>query len=150
MKKAIALAALLLIQSIATAEAVGNPDSKVQKEAIEDEFSLKRLNQPIELPAVAEFTGRKKFLTGTIYPNAKSGAAISLIYTTSEQPCAVLAWYRDMLKQYEWSVVPAMMNQRTVAARRKKNLIQIMTSPASKAGYSTDILIRYKLASTDK
>lgn len=98
----------------------------------------------VDLPEVPQYTGQMTFVAGTYFPNAKSGASITMKVRTMEYAGAVKDWYSAALQQSGWKIEQAMSNEHTVAAWKGKQLIQVIVNEPSHNRFRADVLIRYR------
>ncbi|PZM83288.1 MAG: hypothetical protein DKT66_09010 [Candidatus Melainabacteria bacterium] len=108
------------------------------------EFQSQKLTQMVDLPEVPQYTGQMTFVAGTYFPNAKSGASITMKVRTMEYAGAVKDWYSAALQQSGWKIEQAMSNEHTVAAWKGKQLIQVIVNEPSHNRFRADVLIRYR------
>lgn len=123
------------------------PSSTISQQAstrCQYEFQSQKLTQMVELPEVPQYTGQMTFVAGTYFPNARSGASYTMKVRTLEYPSAVKDWYSAALQQSGWKVEQAMCNERTVAAWKGKQLVQVIVNEPSHDRFRADVLIRYR------
>lgn len=108
------------------------------------EFASEKLTQMVELPEVPQYTGQAVFVSGTRFPNAKSGASMTLLLRAIEYPAQIKEWYTAALQQSGWKLETLMCNERTVAASKGKRLCQVIVAPPSHPRFRCDLKIRYR------
>jgi|GEM_PF-2677603 len=108
------------------------------------EFQSQTLTQMVELPEVPQYTGQMTFVTGTYFPNAKSGGSYTMKLRALEFPNDVKNWYSAALQQSGWKIEQAMCNDRTIAAWKGKQLVQVIVNDPSHNRFRADVLIRYR------
>lgn len=111
------------------------------------EFQHQTLTQMVELPELPQYSGQMSFVTGTYFPNAKSGASYTLKMRSIECQEAVRDWYKAALQQSGWKLEQAMCNEHTVAAWKGKLLVQVIVDKPSHARFRSDVLLRYRSGS---
>lgn len=107
------------------------------------EYQFRVLKEPVSLPNLPAYTGQAKFLSGLSYPNVKDGATIGLRFAVREDPSAVLGWYKEAFRGYQWAYVPS---DTGLTASKDGNSCTITVSKPSLVGYKADLEIGYKFA----
>lgn len=108
------------------------------------EFQSQSLTQMVDLPEVPQYAGQMSFVAGTLFPNAKSGASLTMKLRAVEYPEQVKDWYQASLQQSGWKLEKLMCNEHTVAAWKGKRLFQVVITPPSNARFRCDLLMRYR------
>ncbi len=87
------------------------------------------------------------FVTGTLFPNATSGASLTLQLKATETTEQIRDWYQASLQQSGWKLDKPMCNDHTVAAWKNKNLVQIIIRSNAYKNSRSDVIIRYRYGS---
>ncbi len=81
------------------------------------EYQASDLDREIQLPNVPSYTGKQKYVSGLIYPNAKQGPGYYMIYNTEHTESQVKEWWQNALSMDPWKV--NFTDATTVKARAK-------------------------------
>lgn len=87
------------------------------KQNAPQQHTIERLKSKVELPDLPDYTGKSKFLDGSVEPAAKGGPRYQMSFDAQEPRSQVLDWYGNVFRMYNWK-----MTQRTdssIMARHK-------------------------------
>ncbi len=157
MNKQISIAIILIslffsgLQAQAQAQSQGQAHNQANAQQnptrSQTEFQSQTLKQMVELPEVPQYTGHMSFVTGTLFPNATSGASLTLQLKSTEYCEQIRDWYQASLQQSGWKLDKPMCNDHTVAAWKNKNLVQIIIRSNAYKNSRSDVIIRYRYGS---
>lgn len=71
--------------------------------APEDNHKLDQLRDKVDLPDLPPFTGKAKFVTGTVEQGAKGGPRYQMVFEAEEPQSQVIEWYDNVFRMYKWS-----------------------------------------------
>jgi hypothetical protein len=150
MKKITALSMFLLVACAALAPSAGAvvPSRKhdPQSGSVWENHTMK---DPIDLANIPRYSGKAKFMCGTMLPHARSGVTYTQRFVAEEDQISVLNWYRQVLTSPGWSLDPVGSRGTTLAAIDKDgNICQftIFSSYPQGKHYRTEFLILFKSA----
>ncbi len=102
---------------------------------------------PVQLPAVPEYAGRKKFEQGSYFANTFSGPIVCMRYESKDIASSVLDFYRMYLPQYKWTITSEASNNDKLTATNNEtgNTITILIAAPSqlKAGSKCEYSVAY-------
>jgi len=105
------------------------------------------LREAVQLPDVPEFTGKLRFILGSVH-QAKTGPNYLMKFHTKEDAKTVIDWYRNTLQMYKWKIMSS--DHMTVQASNKDgSTIFVLANElgAPKNGERTQLEINYFQAS---
>lgn len=109
------------------------------------EFHSEHLKKPVDLQDMPAYAGKKpQFVGGTLFPNVKGGASVTMQLSVHESPKDVLRWYQDQFAANNWTPLQNMVGANGLAAMKQHNICQVMTLAPSRAGCKCDVLLRFK------
>lgn len=149
MNKIISIVMIALTLFFASPEAYAEANSQQTRhqpmqQRSQYEFQSQKLTQMVELPEVPQYGGQMTFVAGTLFPNAKSGASLTMKLRAVEYPEQVKDWYQAALQQSGWKLEKLMCNEHTVAAWKGKKLFQLVITQPSNSRFRCDLLMRYR------
>lgn len=106
------------------------------------EFQYQELKGYQPLPEFPQFTGHTEFDQGILFPNSRGGTAVTYMISAKENKEAVLQWYRDALKMYQWNLGSGTKSM--IYATKGANVVQILITNPTRSGYGCTIGINYK------
>lgn len=143
-------AASLFHAAAAPAKQPINGQRTYRPASADQEFKTEKLTTPLTLPGVPQYTGRFTFISGLRYPYDSTGQRVGMTFGCTEEPDAVMDWYRNSLKMYSWTVMPATSDPNLVAAHQAGNTLTIRANRSSSPSYRSEIVISFKFAGASK
>jgi hypothetical protein len=86
--------------------AQNTPSSYRQKPyqiAPEENHKLDQLRDKVDLPDLPMYTGKAKFVSGTVEQGAKGGPRYSMVFEAEEPQSQVIDWYDNVFRMYKWN-----------------------------------------------
>ena len=106
--------------------------------------SSERLKEAPELPQLPVYSGKSKFVQGTVQKNEEGWLVYRIDCLTKEPPKEVLGWYRNAFNMYQWSTFHA--GGTTITAGQKNgNMCSIIVSTSAEPGYPSKLAISYSI-----
>jgi hypothetical protein len=68
-----------------------------------DSHRLEQLRDKVDLPDLPPFTGKAKFVSGTVEQGAKGGPRYSMVFEAEEPQNQVVDWYDNVFRMYKWN-----------------------------------------------
>jgi hypothetical protein len=130
--------------STSTGEQLAPTRPKLPFKRDKKEFSRQILKKAPDLPNLPQYSGHAKFLTATVAPNARSGTAFSVVYTSKDQPTQVTDWYQNVLGQYKWTILQVKPGL-SIAASKDKDFVTITTATRHSADTACKIVVLYRM-----
>lgn len=69
----------------------------------EDNHKLDQLKDKVDLPDLPAFTGKARFVTGTVEQGSKGGPRYSMVFEAEEPQNQVIDWYDNVFRMYKWN-----------------------------------------------
>jgi len=69
----------------------------------QDSHKLDRLRDKVDLPDLPPFTGKAKFVSGTVEQGAKGGPRYSMVFEAEEPQNQIVDWYDNVFRMYKWN-----------------------------------------------
>jgi hypothetical protein len=66
---------------------------------------LEKLRDKVDLPDLPPFTGKAKFVSGTVEQGAKGGPRYSMVFEAEEPQNQVVDWYDNVFRMYKWGSI---------------------------------------------
>ena len=132
------IASVLLLSGIAAGQQISSaqntPSSYRQKPyqlAPEENHKLDRLRDKVDLPDLPAFTGKAKFVTGTIEQSSKGGPRYQMTFEAEEPQAQVIDWYDNVFRMYKWKDI-----------KRSSSAVSATHKEGHFASISTDSVVR--------
>ncbi|MCC7528003.1 MAG: hypothetical protein IT342_05735 [Candidatus Melainabacteria bacterium] len=128
-------ASILLLTGLAAGQqmssAQNTPSSYRQKPypiAQEENHKLDQLRDKVDLPDLPSYTGKAKFVSGTVEQGAKGGPRYSMVFESEEPQSQVIDWYDNVFRMYKWNGIQKSTS--SVSANHKEGHYASISSDA--------------------
>ena len=132
------LASILLLAGLAAGQQMSSAQntpsayrSKPYPIAPEENHKLDQLRDKVDLPDLPTYTGKAKFVSGTVEQGAKGGPRYSMVFEAEEPQNQVVDWYDNVFRMYKWNDIQKSTS--SVSANHKEGHY---------ASVSTDAVVR--------
>lgn len=68
------------------------------------EYSFVKMDRPVSLPSLPQFTGKQFFVNGMSYPNNKSGPGWIQTYNCENPKEEIKSWWANALRMHQWKI----------------------------------------------
>lgn len=102
---------------------------------------VKVLSAPAYLP-FPNYPGRVFYQRVASFSEQGPYSRYMVTFLTTDTDESVLAWYRDMLRQYQYRINES-MGRGIISARNHKTTVLISVSRSAKPGYRTEVYLSY-------
>lgn len=68
----------------------------------EENHKLEQLRDKVDLPDLPSYTGKSKFVSGSVEQSAKGGPRYSMVFEAEEPQSQVIEWYDNVFRMYKW------------------------------------------------
>lgn len=99
-----------------------------------------KLAAPVALPDIPEFTGQRKFQSGTVF-DKDTGVSCSECWLVNEEHSRVKDWYKQALQNYGWTITHE--TPMLVCAQKNSNSCTISVFGLAAKTLSTQLSIGY-------
>lgn len=89
-----------------------------KKKEQESQFQRTKLDRPVSLPDVPQYTGKQIFVSGLAYPNNKSGPGWMMVFNTEHTQDQVISWWKNALRMGSWKIQNS--GQKNVRAKSRE------------------------------
>ncbi len=79
--------------------------SKPYKLNPEEGHKLDRLRDKVDLPDLPAYTGKAKFVQGTVEQSAKGGPRYAMVFEAEEPQSQIIDWYDNVFRMYKWASI---------------------------------------------
>jgi hypothetical protein len=107
--------------------------------------SLHQLKEALDLPQLPAYSGKSKFINGSVQPTEKGWIAYKMSYLTKENPDQVRDWYHNTFSMYQWKILHA-KEQTITANHRDGHICTIVVNNSNRKGYKTELGVYYSMA----
>lgn len=116
----------------------------------EDNHKLDQLKDKVDLPDLPSFTGKAKFVTGTVEQGSKGGPRYSMVFEAEEPQNQVIDWYDNVFRMYKWNNVQKATSS-VSASHKDGHFASVSTDAVVKPGASnarihSSFTVHYQMA----
>ncbi len=145
-------AAILLLPVLGTQMSIaqntpGSYRKTPYKLAPEETHKLDMLKDKVDLPDLPAYTGKARFVTGSVENSSKGGPKYSFCFEADEKKDQILEWYENVFRMYKWPKVTK--TESSIEAKHKDgHYATVMTSTlVGKDGkHRTSFTVHYSMA----
>ena len=116
----------------------------------EENHKLEPLRDKVDLPDLPAYTGKARFVTGTVEQAAKGGPRYAMVFEAEEPQSQVIDWYDNVFRMYKWKSIQK--NTSSVSASHKEgHFASVSTDAVVKPGVSnkkinSSFTVHYQMA----
>lgn len=134
------LTSILLLTGLAVGQqmssAQNTPSSYRQKPyqiSPAENHKLDQLKDKVDLPDMPAYTGKAKFVTGTVEQSAKGGPRYSMVFEAEEPQSQVIDWYDNVFRMYKWTGIQKSTSS-VSASHKEGHFASIQTDEVVRTG----------------
>lgn len=68
-----------------------------------ENHKLENLKDKVDLPDLPAYTGKSKFISGSVEQGSKGGPRYQMVFETEEPQNQVIDWYENVFRMYKWT-----------------------------------------------
>jgi hypothetical protein len=150
------IASALLLSFLAAGQQMSNAQNtpsvyrtKPYQIGQEETHKLDQLKDKVDLPDLPSFTGKAKFVTGTVEQSAKGGPRYSMTFEAEEPQNQVIDWYDNVFRMYKWANIQKATTS-VSAVHKEGHFASVSTDAVVKTGGNARIhssfTVHYQMA----
>lgn len=116
---------------------------KTQLDQMQASGEYRVLTKPIDLPNFPAYGGGGQFLWGNVRYRKDGGAEVTMRYAATDTASAVLAWYKQAMINFHWTV--GQTTERMTTGRYKGMTATIVTFPSNNPQYACQINVVFNM-----
>ncbi|MBX9951387.1 MAG: hypothetical protein K2Y39_19620 [Candidatus Obscuribacterales bacterium] len=103
-RKAVVCLAAFAFSFLSVGETLAQNNSSRQSKpaSTNEEHQVERLREKVDLPDLPAYTGKAKFVSGSVEQSSKGGPRYAMVFEAQEPEGQVLDWYEGVFRMYKW------------------------------------------------